>query len=100
MGVYRVRNTIDGVSLVGSSADLSAILNRSRFQLDAGMHPNRALQADWTLRGPEAFALETLDTLEWPEQPDYDPSADLQTLAALWMDRLRLSGELLYNDRR
>jgi hypothetical protein len=100
MGVYRVRNTIDGVSLVGSSADLSAILNRSRFQLDAGMHPNRALQADWTRRGPEAFALETLDTLEWPEQPDYDPSADLQTLAALWMDRLRLSGELLYNDRR
>jgi hypothetical protein len=98
MGVYRVRNTVGGVSLVGSSADLPAILNRFRFQLDAGMHPNRALQADWTKCGPEAFALETLDTLEWPEQPGYDPSADLQTLQDMWLARLRLAGERLYND--
>jgi hypothetical protein len=100
MGVYRVRNTSDEVSLVGCSADLPAILNRSRFQLDAGMHPNRALQADWTRHGPQAFLMETLDTLEWPDQPDYDPSADLRTLAALWVDRLRQAGERLYNDRR
>ena len=98
MGVYRVRNTIDGISLVGPSADLPAILNRLRFQLDAGMHPDHALQADWTLHGPQAFVLETLDTLERPERPDYDPSADLQTLAALWIDRLRRAGERLYND--
>ena len=98
IGVYRVRNVAEGISLVGSSADLPAILNRSRFQLDAGMHPNRALQADWTERGPQAFAVETLDTLEWPEQPGYDPSADLQTLQGMWLERLRAAGERFYND--
>jgi hypothetical protein len=98
MGIYRVRNTVDAISLVGPSADLTAILNRFRFQLAAGMHPNRALQTDWNERGPAAFAFETLDTLKWPEQPDYDPGADLEILEAMWLERLRLAGERLYND--
>lgn len=47
MGVYRVRNRENGKSLIGSSMDVRAMLNRQRFQLDAGSHPNRVLQADW-----------------------------------------------------
>jgi hypothetical protein len=64
------------------------------------MHPDCVLQAAWIEHGPAAFAFETLDTLERPDQPDYDPSADLQTLENIWLERLRLAGERLYNDER
>ena len=98
MGVYRVRNTATGKSLIGSSVNLPAILNRQRFQLQNGLHPNRVLQEDWNELGPETFEFETLDTLEPPDEPDYDPTEDLRVLTALWLEKLSLSAEDLYNE--
>jgi hypothetical protein len=89
MGVYRVRNLHDGRSLIGTSVDLPAILNRERVALRLGSHRNAALQRDWNALGPEAFAFEVLDTLAAPDgQPAYDPTDDLQVLLGLWLDRL------------
>lgn len=96
MGVYRVRNLRNGKSLVGSSVDVPAMLNRQRFQLGAGGHPDRALQADWTESGPDAFVFETLDTLEPSEEPGWDPAADLKALEAMWLDKLGCAGERGY----
>jgi hypothetical protein len=95
-GVYRVRNVIGGTSLLGSSPDLSAILNRERFQLDAGLHPDKELQKDWRELGPNAFAFETLDRLEPSSAPGYGPTADLQVLKEMWFEKLTASGESLY----
>ncbi|MFH0822425.1 MAG: GIY-YIG nuclease family protein [Pseudomonadota bacterium] len=97
MGVYRVRNTANGKFLIGSSVDLPAILNRQRFQLELGSHPNRRLQEDWNEFGPEVFEFETLDTLESPDKPDYDPSEDLRVLEDMWLQKLSLSHEPGYN---
>lgn len=47
MGIYRVRHKASGRSLVGETVDLPAMLNRVRFQLNAGAHPNVELQRDW-----------------------------------------------------
>src|ERR671926_669142 len=93
MGVYQVRNTVNGKLLVGSSVDLPAILNRARAELRAGGHRNRELQKDWAEFGPEAFEFEILDTLNPPERPDYDPKPDLRELEALWLDKLSPFGE-------
>lgn len=90
MGVYRVRNTASGKSLVGSSVNLPAMLNRQRFQLELGSHPNRELQADWNASGPEAFVFEILDTLPPADEPDYDPKADLRALEEMWREKLGL----------
>ena len=46
-GVCRVRNTVRGRSLVGSSANLPGILKRHRFELDGGSPRDRQLQLDW-----------------------------------------------------
>src|SRR5215467_14280564 len=92
MGVYRVRNTVNGRSLVGASADLPAMLNRHRAQLRLGVHFNRALQKDWNEFGPEAFEFEVLDTLTAPDRPDYDPSDDLRVLEELWLECAAESG--------
>jgi hypothetical protein len=92
MGVFRVRNTVNGKSLIGTSVDVPGMLNRQRFQLRAGGHPDRALQRDWNESGPEAFEFETLDTLAPPEEPGYDPAADLKMLERMWLEKLGRPG--------
>jgi hypothetical protein len=100
MGVFRVRNTADGRSLVGTSVNLPAMLNRQRAQLRLGAHPNRALQKDWNELGAEAFEFEILDTLTPPDTPAYDPSGDLRVLEDLWLEKLSPFDERGYNTRR
>ena len=95
-GVYRVRNTATGRSLVGSSANLPGMLNRVRFQLENGSHPDAELQADWGELGPGAFEFEVLDRLEPQDEPAYDPTEDLQILKEMWLHKLTTSGEPLY----
>ena len=85
---------------MGSSANLPAIFNRLRLQLDAGnyvMLPE--LQRDWKELGADAFAFETLEELEPPEGPGWDPSDDLATLEKLWLEQLEPYGEKGYNRR-
>jgi hypothetical protein len=97
MGVYQIRNTVNGKLLVGASVNLQAILNRHRADLRMGGHRNRELQKDWDEFGPEAFEFEALDTLAPPDRPDYDPSADLRALEELWLDKLSPFDERGYN---
>ncbi len=97
MGVFRVHNTVADKSFVGRSPDLPSMLNRQRFQLSSGGHPNHALQQDWDRLGPEAFVFEVVDTLSAPEKPNSDPAEDLRELEALWLERLSPYGERGYN---
>ena len=97
MGVYRVRNTTNGKSLVGSSINLPAMLNRHRAQLQMGSHRNRALQQDWNELGPDVFEFEVLDLLKPSEEAGYDPSDDLRVLEQLWLEKLLPYGERGYN---
>jgi hypothetical protein len=89
-GIYRVRNLKTGASLVGSSVDVPSMLTRMRFGLETGGHRDRALQADWDAMGPDAFAFETVDLLEMPEEPGYDPKDDLEVLLVMWREKLGL----------
>lgn len=95
-GVYGIRNTSNGKVLLGSSANLPAILRRERFQLESGLHPDKELQADWNGLGPSAFSFETLDVLKPLDDPDYDPSEDLRVLKELWLGKLTAEGISFY----
>lgn len=99
MGVGQVRNTVSGKVLVVSSRDLPALLNRHQAQLRFGSHQNRELQADFSAVGQEGFAFEIFDTLSPSEDPAYDPSEDLKTLEALWLDKLAPFETAGYNRR-
>jgi group I intron endonuclease len=98
LGVYRVRNMVNGKSLVGASRDLRARLNRHLAELKLGIHPNKPLLQDWQKMGKDAFAFEALDTLEPSEEPRYDPKDDLEVLEALWLDKLKPYGDAGYNE--
>jgi hypothetical protein len=95
-GIFRIRNTTSGRSLVGSAANLPGALNRHRFQLENGSHSDKELQADWKELGADAFTFETLDQLKPSEEPDYDPTEDLAVLKQMWIDKLADAGETLY----
>ena len=99
MGVFRVRNTAAGRSLVGLSVDLPSMLNRQRFQLESGGHPDRCLQADWDAAAGAGFEFEVLDTLEVLPESERDPVEDLEALRDIWLERLSTGGELLYAKR-
>lgn len=95
-GVYRVQHIPSGRSLLGSSPDAPAMLNRIRFQLVTKGHPNRELQADWNADGADAFVFEVLDLLPPLEAEEADTSEELSALEELWWDKLKLEPGLRY----
>jgi hypothetical protein len=99
-GLFGVRNRPEDRLYVGAAADLRAVLNRQRFQLDGGLHPDRELQADWRRLGAGAFSFEVLDELEPATDPAADRGDDLAALYDLWLERLAAQGQALYGDRR
>lgn len=88
MGVFRVGSEGGTRSVIGSSVDLRAALNRQRAQLQLASHPDTALQAEWDELGADAFTFEVLDVLEPTDDPGYDPTEDLKELEAMWRERL------------
>jgi hypothetical protein len=99
-GVFQIRNTVNKRSLIGSTTDLPGMLNRQRFQLENGSHPDRELQKEWNELGSDAFEFATLDRLEPNDDPGYDPTEDLAVLKKIWIEKLTASGETLYKQSR
>jgi hypothetical protein len=99
MGVYRVFNSANGKSFVGSAGDVLAKLNSQRAQLEFGSHMNRELQAEWKLFGPDSFRFEVLEELEPLDTPGYEPTKDLQVLERIWLEKLEPYGEKGYHTR-
>lgn len=95
MGVYAVRHLPSGRVLIGPSPHVEGRLNRERFQLQMGMHVDKALQADWNRDGAQAFSFEVLDDLapDPSRPPTHDYVDDLNALAELWRERLALTAQ-------
>jgi hypothetical protein len=98
-GVFGVRNTATGRLLIGHTANLPGMLNRQRFQLEMGSHPDRELQADWSAQGPDSFEFDVLDELETSgDLTPQDLADELAVLHRLWLERL--AGRDLYPQSR
>jgi hypothetical protein len=95
-GVYRVRHEPSGRTLLGSSPDVQARLNRVRAELRMGRHPIPVLQRDWDADGPRAFSFEILDASADEERSDRERAGELRVLQELWEEKLALSPEQRY----
>ena len=100
MGVYQIRNTLNGKVWIDSSINVPAKFNRYRLQLNARSHPAQALQSDWNIYGEGAFEFEVLEPLEPREDPRYDYASDLEVLEGLWLEKLEPYDERGYNERK
>jgi hypothetical protein len=95
-GLFAVHNTSEDKLLIGVSTNLPGMLNRQRFQLEMGSHPDKVLQADWNQLGADAFTFEVLDELELPVESAGDIDEDLATLRDMWLGKLTSAGQPLY----
>ena len=97
MGIYQIKNTVNGKVLIGSSKNLPGILNRFRSELKLGSCRNMALQEEWKQFGSEAFEFKELEVLKPPDDPAYDSAEDLKILEELWAEKLTPYGDKGYN---
>jgi hypothetical protein len=98
MGVFLIRNLVNDKVFVGSTMNLDAMFNRIRFQLYAGAHPVKGLEADWKQLGAGKFEFEVLEEVFPREDPNYDYAADLETLEDLWLEKLEPYDDKGYNE--
>src|SRR3990172_6919673 len=89
MGVYIVKNNVNGKALVGSSPNVPGKINSMKFQLEAGTHKSRDLQSDWNTYGEQSFSFEILDLLEQGDKSPDDLKDDLEALEELWLEKLQ-----------
>jgi group I intron endonuclease len=97
MGIYQVKNKVNGKIFIGCSKNFKAKFNSIQFQLNNGSYINKTLQDDFIKYGMDNFAFEVLDYLEPKEDPAYDYTNDLIVLEDLWLDKLQPFGEKGYN---
>lgn len=96
-GIFQIKNTISGKVLLGSSLNLDGALNRHRFMLSIGGHPNKALQQDWDQFGADAFVCEVLELAKVTEDPHFNLSDELTLLEQIWIEQLQPFDERGYN---
>ncbi|GAB3919939.1 GIY-YIG nuclease family protein [Larkinella terrae] len=89
IGVFQIRNLVNGKILVASSLNLDAIWNRTRMELNFGGYRNEALQAEWKELGETGFAFEILSELTQKEDDSTDYSKEVRELEKLYIDELQ-----------
>ena len=97
MGIYQIRNRVNGKIFLGSSKNLKGILNRTKFQLENNLHINKDMQKDFNEIGEANFSFEILDNLEPRENIKGDYTKELQTLENMWLEKLQPFNENGYN---
>lgn len=95
-GVFQIKNERNGKILVEKTRNLKTI-NGQQFQLEMGVHRNKALQQEWNEYGNAAFTFTVLEVLEKPETGYFDETDALKRLKAKWVEQLQPFGERGYN---
>ena len=67
IGVLSVKNNLTGKQLIQGALNLEALVNKMKFQLNAGQFPNSELQKDWKELGNDAFTFEFVYSIESQE---------------------------------
>jgi group I intron endonuclease len=102
IGIYQIKNKINGKILLGSALNLDAAFSRFQFELKygSGMLREPELIRDLNEYGSENFSFEILDQLKPNEDPLYNYKEDLKTLEELWLEKLQPYDEKGYNQRK
>ncbi|PQJ13065.1 LuxR family transcriptional regulator [Flavipsychrobacter stenotrophus] len=97
MGVFQIRNIINGKIWLSNSVNIKAAFNRNRTSLKFDSHQNQLLQNDWNEYGEDKFVFEILSELEEEVDKVMDYKKELKVLEGMYLDTLGPSGEAGYN---
>ncbi len=87
-GIYRIYNLKTDRTYLNKAEDMAASEANERFQLDLGMHSNKALQDDYAATGLELFVFDTYK--------EADKEADLEELLLASYEELKDKGIPIY----
>ncbi|MFD2670945.1 GIY-YIG nuclease family protein [Marinicrinis sediminis] len=97
MGVYMIRPKTEKRAFIEASANLKGKINRLTFTLGMNLHPNQALQQDWSTYGEDGIEIVILEKLEYDkDETKEDYSAELELLLEIWKERLEAEGYTWY----
>jgi len=97
MGIFIVKPKSGSKCLLETSQNLHGYINRTKFQLDAGSHPNKELQKEWKELGAENFTIEVLELLKYDkDESKTDYSEELAILRMMWEEKLLGEGKTFY----
>lgn len=89
MGIFILQSKKDNKAFIETTQNLKGYINRTKFQLGAGNHPNIELQRDWKEQGADNFTIEILETIEYDkDELKTDYSEELEVLEFVWEEKL------------
>lgn len=98
-GVYQIKNIKNDKIFIGSTPNFKT-LNGTKFMLENGNFSNKALQADWSKFGKDAFEIDVLEKLKKNEEPYFNEKKELEKLEEKWLNQLQPYGERGYNQEK
>lgn len=98
-GLYAVKNRPDNKMFIGTSPNLPAKIRGITFELEMGSHAYHNLADDYKKLGKENFEIFILDQIEVKDETDRELQAELETLEAMWVDKLKNEGVTFYNKK-
>jgi hypothetical protein len=99
MGIYQIKNNINGKIFIGRGKNIQGTINRNMFQLKSGLHANKDMQKDFNDVGEACFTYEVLDYLKPKEDNNYDYTEELKILESMWLEKLKPYNENGYNSK-
>ena len=97
--MYAVENKLDNKMFIGTSINLPAKIRGITFELEMGSHTYDNLVKDYKQLGKENFEIFILDQIEIKEETDRELQAELETLEAMWFEKLKSEGMSFYNKK-
>ena len=89
-GIYAIKNTKTGKSLVLNTNNLKKSKNRFEFSQKMNLCQNFQIKEDFKKFGPDAFIFEELETLTKKEtQTAQEYKEDIETLYEIWLEKFK-----------
>jgi hypothetical protein len=97
MGVFAIKSKAGSGYYIEAARNLKGAINRNRFQLGNGSHPNRELQKEWKELGEDGFTIEILEKLEYDKDASKtDYSEELELLKMMCEEKLMKENKEAY----
>ena len=98
MGVFIVQNKLNNKYLLVTTQNLKGMINRVRFQLNSGGHPNSELQQEWKRFGEDKFDIIILETLDYDkDESKTDYSEELYIMKIMLTEKLSDKNMMSYS---
>lgn len=97
IGVYQIKNIVNGKVLIGTSTNLKSRWLTLRMQLEADRHPNSKLQKDWNDFGSENFVYDVIEQKEYKDIVNVN--WELENMEKAWLEKLHPYDDKGYNKK-